>query len=200
MPRAALVLLLAAGCCARAAKTAPTTPRPTEISESVVWDFEKAVLADQDALLQLFDFASIGKLEKLLRRYDVLGRAQLTDAQMKEFSAEDATPFTAERERRMVGYFYPSLGQRTVGRGGCKKVAPQSEYVQWLGEEFEPLEPGLEHYEPLRREVNGWIARGGLVVIKCDGGQGQLGLVWTAEESERGYKLIAIYDDVPPSP
>jgi hypothetical protein len=175
-------------------------PRPTEIPDQVVWDFEKAVLTDQPAFLALFDFAAIGKLEKLLRRYDVLGRAHLTDAQMKEFSAEDATPFTAERERKMVGYFYPSLGQRTVGKGGCRRVAPVSEYVTWLGEEFEPLEPGLEHYEPLRQEVNGWIVKGGLVVLACDGGQGQLGLVWTPRQNERGYDLIAIYDDVAPKP
>ena len=187
-----IVLLLLAGC--GGAQVAPA--RPAQHEDAIVWDFEQAVKQGREPYLALFDLAAVGKFEKLLHRYDVLGRSDLPPEWKAAYEAEDATPFTVERERTNVGNFYPLLGTRTVGTGGCERVAPVSEYARLLGQAFEPLPAGLEHYDALRQDVNQMIARGGLVAMKCRGGKGRLALVWTASDSPRGYDLITMYDDV----
>jgi hypothetical protein len=184
--------------CAGAPAAGPTPP--ATLPERVAWDFERAVLRGRDAYAELFDFAAVGQVEKLLRRYDLLGRAPLTDAQREEFAAEDATPFSVARERRNLGAFFPILAARTVGRGDCRARAPISRYGRRLGEPFPPLPPepaSNAGYEPLRVAVNALIERGGVVGIVCAGGEGGLALVYTRDGSSRGYSLITMYDDVP---
>lgn len=165
----------------------------------VVADFERAVLAGRAAYAELFDFALVGKVEKLLHRYDALGRVVLDDDTRAAFLAEDAVPFGVARERRNLGAFYPILAQRTVGHGGCRAQPPRSAYARRLAEPFPPLpaEPATNAgFEPLRVEVNRLIDRGGLVSLSCDGGDGALALLYTVDGSARGYSLITMYDDV----
>lgn len=170
----------------------------TDRGAEVVATFERAVLAGPDAYAALFDFAAVGKVEKLLHRYDALGRADLPDAWRDEFLAETPEPFSVERERTNLGKFFPPLAQRTVGTGGCAVAAPASAYARLLGGPFEPLPAEHQAYEPLRGEVNALFARGGLVTLACTGGQGQLALVWTDDASPRGWSLVTMYDDVAP--
>ena len=194
---------LAALALALAACVKPTSKGPevgVTLPERVVADFERAVLAGKDAYAELFDFVAVGKFEKLLRRYDANGRIDLTDAQRKEFMAEDATPFPEARERRNLGAFFPILAARTVGTGRCHAHPPRSEYGRALGEPFEPLpaEPASNAtYEPLRVDVNALIERGGVIALTCDGGKGGLALVYTRTDDARGYALITMYDDIP---
>lgn len=172
-------------------------PAPASISERVVAEFEAAVRQSKDAYLGLFDFAAVGEMEILLHRYDLNGRLPNLDEQQKaQFAAEDGTPYTAERERRNVGNFYAFLAQRTVGSGGCTASAPRTRYGTLLGQPFEPLPAGTPAgYEILRTHANAWIASGGVIGIRCTGGKGGLALVYTANDTPRGYDLITIYDD-----
>jgi len=176
---------------------AAAKPRPATMPERVVFDFEQAVATSRDAFVDLFDFVAVGEFEILLHRYDLNGRLKNLPYDLKlQFAAEDGTPYPAERERRNVGNFYPSLAQRTVGTGDCTRVEPRTGYAKLLGVTFEPLPaeapPG---YEKLRTTVNAYIAKGGVVGIKCRGGEGGLALVWTERPNQRGYDLITIYDD-----
>jgi hypothetical protein len=50
-------------------------------------------------------------------------------------------------------------------------------------------------YELLRTHANAWLAKGGVVSLRCTGGKGGLALVYTANDTPRGYSLITIYDD-----
>ncbi len=200
----AATLALAAGCpgpgagtaAGRAAAPGADAPLP----ERVVTDFERAVLDGREAYATLFDFVAVGKFEKLLRRYDAMGRIPLDDAQRAEFLAEDAIPFSEARERRNLGAFFPILAARTVGRGGCSARAPISAYGRLLGQPFEPLpaEPASNAaYESLRVDVNALIAEGGVVALSCTGGKGGLALVYTRTTFARGYAIITMYDDIP---
>ena len=178
-------------------KPAPEPARPTAMRERVVFDFERAVKASKDSYVGLFDFAAVGEFEILLHRYDLNGRlANLPDDMKARFAQEDGTPYPAERERRNVGNFYPLLAQRTVGSGGCVATEPRTRYGKLLGAQFEPLPAGTPPgYEKLRTAVNAYLTKGGVVGIKCSGGEGGLALVWTERPNERGYDLITIYDD-----
>jgi len=194
----AYALALAAGCAPRA-----TAPSAASLPERVVADFERAVRQGRDAYATLFDFVAVGKLEKLLRRYDALGRVPLDDAQRADFLAEDATPFTPQRERRNLGAFFPILAARTVGTGGCSAGPPRSAYGRALGQPFAPLPAAPASnaaYEPLRVEINALIGAGGVVGIRCAGGAGGLALVYTRTHDPRGYAIITMYDDVPDEP
>src|SRR5688572_18158317 len=72
----------------------PDAPRATgPTAEQVVADFEKAVLAGRDAYSALFDFAAVGKFEKLLHPYDLLGRTPLSPAQQAQYEQEQAVPY-----------------------------------------------------------------------------------------------------------
>ncbi|HEY5920802.1 MAG TPA: hypothetical protein VIV11_03990 [Kofleriaceae bacterium] len=175
----------------------PTAERPTAMRERVVFDFEQAVKASREAYVELFDFAAVGEFEILLHRYDLNGRLEnLPHAVKLQFATEDGTPYPAERERRNVGNFYPILAQRTVGSGGCVATEPRTQYAKQLGVAFEPLPEGTPAgYEKLRTTVNAYLAKGGVVGIKCSGGQDGLALVWTERSNQRGYDLITIYDD-----
>jgi hypothetical protein len=188
----ALALL---GACAHKAPDAPKQPKT--LAERVVADFEAATKQSKDAYVALFDFAAVGEYEILLHRYDFNGRLKnLTDSEKAQFSAEDGTPYPAERERRNVGNFYPILAQRTVGTGGCVAAEPRTHYGKLLGQVFEPLPEGTPPgYETLRTHANAWLARGGVIGFKCAGGQGGLAVVYTAKDNPRGYDLITIYDD-----
>ena len=176
---------------------AASKPRPTAMPERVVFDFEQAVKTSKDAYVELFDFVAVGEFEILLHRYDLNGRLKNLPPDIKlQFATEDGTPYPPERERRNVGNFYPMLAQRTVGTGACALVAPRTRYGKLLGEQFEPLPDGTPTgYEKLRNTVNGYIAKGGVVGIKCSGGEGGLALVWSERPNQRGYDLITIYDD-----
>lgn len=191
--RSLIVVALAA--CGGA--TTPATPKPASLPERVVADFEAAVKASKDAYVGLFDFAAVGEYEILLHRYDLNGRLpNLPDDLKAQFAAEDGTPYPAERERRNVGNFYKPLAQRTVGTGGCTASEPRTRYGKLLGQPFEPLPEGTPAgYETLRTHANEWLAKGGVVGLRCTGGQGGLALVYTARDSARGYDLITIYDD-----
>jgi hypothetical protein len=175
----------------------PTKPRPTATPERVVYDFEQAVKTSKDAYVDLFDFVAVGELEILLHRYDLNGRLKNLPYDIKlQFATEDGTPYPPERERRNVGNFYDILAQRTVGSGDCTLVAPRTNYGKLLGVQFEPLpEHTPPGYEKLRTIVNGYLAKGGVVGIKCSGGKGGLAIVWTERPNQRGYDLITIYDD-----
>lgn len=191
----ALPLVAVAACGPARAPGGPVAlPAPTP--ERVVADFEAAVLAGRDAYLALFDFVAVGKLEKLLHPYDLLGRSPLSPEQRAQYEKETTVPYPPERERRNLGAFYPPLAQRTVGTGGCTVAEPISEYGRLLGVPFEPLPAGHDAWEPMRVEVNTLIAAGGLVAFSCAGGDGQLVLVWTRAANSRGYDVITMYDDV----
>jgi hypothetical protein len=179
------------------AQKPPAQPMPTTMAERVVADFEAAVKTSKEAYVSLFDFAAVGEFEILLHRYDLNGRLpNITDDEKAQFSAEDGTPYPAERERRNVGNFYKILGQRTVGTGGCVPGEPRTHYGKLLGQTFEePPEGTPEAYEILRTHANGWLARGGVIGLRCSGGKGGLALVFTARDNPRGYDLITIYDD-----
>ncbi|HEY5948808.1 MAG TPA: hypothetical protein VIV40_25130 [Kofleriaceae bacterium] len=165
--------------------------------ERVVADFEQAVKTSKPAYVGLFDFVAVGEFEILLHRYDLNGRLKnLPDDIKEQFTKEDGTPYPPERERRNVGNFYAFLAQRTVGSGGCTASEPRTHYGKLLGVTFDPLPDGTPPgYEKLRTTVNGYLAKGGVVGIKCSGGTGGLALVWTERPNERGYELITIYDD-----
>jgi hypothetical protein len=192
MGRASLsvVLLLACG-----RPPEPATPAIVDLPSRVVADFEGAVLTSREAYLDLFDLAAVGRYEKLLHRYDVLGRSELSEETRAAWDKETPEPFSVARERKNVGWFYGRLAQRTVGSGGCRAVDPVDEYARLLGQPFPPLSAELAAYEPLRGEVNALIERGGLVGLRCAGGHGALALVWTRTEEDRGYRLITMYDD-----
>jgi hypothetical protein len=170
-----------------------------DLQARVAADFESAVKASREAYVALFDFEAVGEYEILLHRYDLLGRfPDLDDARRAQFTGEDGTPYPPSRERRNVGNFYPILAQRTVGTGGCRAAAPVSRYGQLLGTTFEPLPATVPaKYEKLRTDANGWLARGGVVGIRCSGGEGGLAIVYTARDNARRYDLITIYDDEP---
>jgi len=172
-------------------------PKPGSTPEKVVADFEQAVKTSKDAYVGLFDFVAVGELEILLHRYDLNGRLKnLPDDMKQQFAAEDGTPYPPERERRNVGNFYTFLAQRTVGSGGCTLSEPRTHYGKLLGVQFDPLPEGTPPgYEKLRTSVNAYLAKGGVVGIKCSGGTGGLALVWTERPNQRGYDLITIYDD-----
>lgn len=179
-----------------AAPAASTGKAPASVPEKVVADFEAAVLSGRPAFEALFDFAAVGEMEILLHRYDLNGRLPNLDEQTKAgFAAEDGTPYSAERERRNVGNFYKFLAQRTVGTGGCVAGEPRTRYGKLLAK-YEPLPEGTPpKYELLREHATAWIAKGGVVGIKCQGGRGGLVFVYTAKDNPRGYDLITIYDD-----
>jgi len=188
------MLALIAGC---PAKTVEQPAQPKTLAERVVADFETAVKQSKDAYVALFDFAAVGEYEILLHRYDLNGRlTNLTETEKAQFSAEDGTPYPAERERKNVGNFYTFLAQRTVGSGGCVAAEPRTSYGKMLGQPFEPLPEGTPPgYETLRTHANAWLANGGVVGFRCTGGKGGLALVFTARDNARGYDLITIYDD-----
>jgi len=199
MLAAAGLALAAAGCPKPPPQPPPPPPEPRKLTmpEKVVADFEVAVLTSQDAFIALFDFAAVGEMEILLHRYDLNGRlSSLTDQEKAEFAAEDGTPYPAEREERNVGNFYQILGQRTVGSSGrCVAGEPRTRYGKLLGS-YPPLPEGTPpKYETLRAHANEWLARGGVVGLKCRGGRGGLVLVYTAKDNPRVYDLITIYDD-----
>lgn len=196
MGHRSLIVLALAGC-GGGATSGPTTPKPGSLPERVVADFEAAVKTGKDAYAGLFDFAAVGEYEILLHRYDLNGRLPNLPEDLKaQFSAEDGTPYPAERERRNVGNFYKPLAQRTVGTGGCTAGEPRTRYGKLLGQPFEPLPEGTPAgYETLRVHANDWLAKGGVVGLRCSGGQGGLALVYTARDNARGYDLITIYDD-----
>ncbi len=191
---AGLALLAALTACGP--KAPARAPRPAALPAQVVYDFETTTLASQAAWVELFDFATVGGFEILLRRYDLLGRlTDLTDEERADLERDDGTPYPAERERRNVSRFYQLLAQRTVGTGGCTAGPPRWKYNQRLGLAFEPLPPGHEAYEPLRVQINAELARGGVVAIRCAGGRGSLALVYSQRDTPRGYDIITIYDD-----
>ena len=180
-------------------KSPPAPPRPPvdQLPARVVWDFEHAVLESKDAYVGLFDFTAVGEYEILLHRYDALGRKPgIEQDEIDEYMAEDGTPYPPTRERRNVGNFYKVLAQRTVGSGGCTLNEPRTHYGKLLGVAFDPLPEGTPPgSQKLRDTVNGYLAKGGVVGLKCSGGEGGLALVWTERPNARGYDLITIYDD-----
>jgi hypothetical protein len=178
----------------RPAAAAPAAP--ASLPEKVVADFEAAILSGPAAFEALFDFAAVGEMEILLHRYDLNGRlVNLDEKQKAEFAAEDGTPYPADRERRNVGNFYNGLGKRTIGTGGCTAGEPRTRYGKLLAS-YPPLPEGTPpKYETLRTHANEWLAKGGVVGIKCRGGRGGLALVYTQKDTPRGYDLITIYDD-----
>ncbi|MEZ4366914.1 MAG: hypothetical protein R2939_11565 [Kofleriaceae bacterium] len=127
--------------------------------------------------------------------------AALDEALRAQYAAEDGTPYPAARERRNVGTFHRTLARRTVGTGGCRVATLEQPYSQAMARPFEPLPADVPPgYLPLREQVNGWLARGGVVGIQCDGGRGRLALMYTADAARPGgYALITIYDDEPPA-
>ncbi len=182
---------------ASCASAPPPTASHCGLADRVAADFEKAVLQSRDAYVGLFDFVAVGEYEILLHRYDLNGRfPDLDDDRREQFAGEDGTPYPEARERRNVGNFYPILAQRTVGTGGCSAAAPRSRYGRLLGVFFDPLPEGTPPgYEKLRTDANAWLEKGGVVGIRCTGGQGGLAIVYTAKDNARGYDLITIYDD-----
>lgn len=174
----------------------PAPAKPATMAERVVADFEAAIKTSHDAYVALFDFAAVGEMEILLHRYDLLGRLpNLPDDIKAQFAAEDGTPYPAERERKNVGNFYTILARRTVGTGGCVATPPRTRYAKLLAT-YDPLPPGTpDGYEKLRTQANAYIAKGGLVALRCRGGRGGIALVWTERPNARGYDLITIYDD-----
>ncbi|MDQ3334214.1 MAG: hypothetical protein M4D80_03565 [Myxococcota bacterium] len=196
-----ITLLLASGC---PKKIEPRAPQHPDLPEAVTGfpakvaaDFQQAILTGREAYEALFDFAAVGEMEILLHRYDLNGRMELTDDEIDRFSAEDGTPYTAEREKKNVGNFYDYLGTRTVGQGDCSATLPKTKYGKLLARPYEPLPEGTpEGYEILRTHANEWMANGGVVRIGgCRGGKGGLVLVYTKKGNARGYDLITIYDD-----
>jgi len=177
---------------------APTRPTPpASLPDRIAADFEVAVKENKDAYVSLFDFVAVGEYEILLRRYKLNGRrTTLADAEKDMLRKDDGTPFPEARERRNVGNFYPILAQRTVGTGGCTAQAPRTKFGKLLGQPFEAMPADTPPaYEKLRTDANDWLAKGGVVGLKCTGGTGGLAIVYTASSDARGYKLITIYDD-----
>lgn len=198
MGQRSLILVVATAACGGPSSPIANPPKAAAATpERVVADFEAAVAANKDSFVALFDFAAVGEMEILLHRYDLNGRlAHLDDRQKAQFAGEDGTPYPAARERRNVGNFYNILAQRTVGSGGCVAAAPRTRYGQLLGHKFDPLpETTPRGYETLRAHANAWLDHGGVVGIRCNGGEGGLALVYTASGNPRGYDLITIYDD-----
>jgi hypothetical protein len=192
-----LIVLIGLGACGPSTSGGSTPVSRDELHRQIVADFEKGVLGGEEAYARLFDFSAVGKFEKLLHRYDLRGRSELTPEQKEQFAKEDATPFSVERERRNLGHnFFPMLAVRTVGTGGCKETTVIDPYAQALGRPFEPLTPEDASYDSLRLGVNTLIEHGGIIGIACSGGKGQLAVVYTRTESSRGYDLITLYDDV----
>ena len=198
---ALLALALATGCGGAGAIKNPSgdpwppAPLPRSLAERVVWDFERATLAGQEAWIALFDFDEVGAFEILMHRYDLLGRLpKITDKQKAEYAAEDGTPYPAARERKNVGRYFRWLIAPRVGTGGCVAAAPRWNYNKLLAT-YEPLPPGNEAYEPLRQRVNAQLVGGGVVGIRCSGGKGGLALVYSPRDDARGYALVTIYDD-----
>ncbi len=192
-----ICLLLTVAACGP--KAIPQGPRPADLREQIVWDFEHAVKSGQDDMLALFDFTAVGEVEILMHRYDALGRYKaITDDQRAEYLAEDATPYPPERERRNIGNYYGFLIRPAIGRGGCKADVPTWGYNRLL-DQYPELPEGHEQYEPLRAKVNTYFENGsgGVVGIRCAGGNRGLALVYTKRDNERGYDLITIYDDGP---
>jgi hypothetical protein len=189
-------LILALSLAACGPKPAPAPAKPVSMQQRIASEFEQAVKTSKDAYVSLFDFVAVGQYEILIHRYDLNGRfPDLPDDVRERFEKEDGTPYPPERERRNVGNFYTILAQRTVGTGNCVGSAPATPYGQQLGEQFEPLPEGTPPgYEILRTAANGYLAKGGVVGIKCSG-QGGLAIVWTEAANPRGYNLITIYDD-----
>jgi hypothetical protein len=190
-----LAALIACGSPAPATPVAPTAP--ASLPDRIAADFEQAVKANKDAYVSLFDFVAVGEYEILLRRYKLNGRrTTLTDAEKEMLRKDDGTPFPEARERRNVGNFYPILAQRTVGTGGCTAVTPRTKFGKLLGQPFEPMPADTPPaYEKLRTDANDWLAKGGVVGLRCTGGTGGIAIVYTASTDPRGYKLITIYDD-----
>jgi len=88
--RASLTLVALAACTPAAA---PARPTPADLPARVAADFERAVLDNKDAYVNLFDFTAVGEYEILLHRYDLNGRLKnLYDDQKAQFSKEDGTP------------------------------------------------------------------------------------------------------------
>jgi hypothetical protein len=175
-------------------------PRPTTIPEAVVYDFERGVLDSQDAMLSLFDFAAVGEFEILLHRYDLLGRDPTLPEKIRaEYAAEDGTPYPPERERKNIGRFYDWLIAPAINEGDCVAMEPTRPYNRLLGVPFEEMPPGNESHEALRQKVNSYLedGKGGVIAIRCPGGERGLALVWTRRDNERGYDIITIYDDGP---
>jgi hypothetical protein len=72
----------------------------------------------------------------------------------------------------------------------------REKFGKLLGQPFEPMPAETPPaYEKLRTDANNWLAKGGVVGLKCSGGRGGLAIVYTASTDPRGYKLITIYDD-----
>jgi hypothetical protein len=178
-------------------KAEPAQVKPVTMQQRIATDFEQAVKTSKDAYVSLFDFVAVGQYEILIHRYDLDGRfPNLPDDVRERFEKEDGTPYPPERERRNVGNFYTILAQRTVGTGNCVGGEPTTDYGKQLGQEFEPLPEGTPPgYEILRGAANGYLAKGGVVGIRCSGGKGGLALVYTERPNARGYELITIYDD-----
>lgn len=204
MGKRGLILLAVLAACPRKYEQTTPGPNPAELPPRVTGfparvaaDFEQAILSGPQDYEALFDFAAVGEMEILLHRYDLNGRMELTDDEIDRFSAEDGTPYTAERERKNVGNFYEYLGTRTIGRGGCVATEPRTKYGKLLAQPYEPLPEGTpEGYEILRTHANEWMANGGVVRVGgCKGGKGGLALVYTKKPNARGYDLITIYDD-----
>jgi hypothetical protein len=192
-----LFVVVLAGC---GPKAIAQGPRPADdLPAQVVWDFERAVKAGQDETLALFDFAAVGEVEILMHRYDALGRLpEISDDRRAEYLAEDGTPYPAERERTNIGKYYGFLIRPAIGRGGCQPARPTWKYNRLL-DHYPPLPAGNESHEALREVVNAYFAdgNGGVVGIRCAGGNRGLALVYTRRDNERGYDLITIYDDGP---
>lgn len=178
-------------------KPPPEPAKPVSLKQRIASEFEQAVKTSKDAYVSLFDFVAVGQYEILIHRYDLNGRfPDLPDDVRERFENEDGTPYPPERERRNVGNFYTILAQRTVGTGGCTGGEPETQYGKQLGQAFEPLPDGTPPgYEILRTAANGYLAKGGVVGIKCSGGKGGLAIVFTEAANARGYNLITIYDD-----
>ncbi len=196
MKRMIVVVLL--GACGP--KAIAQGPRPAdELPAQVVWDFERAVKTSQDEMLSLFDFAAVGEVEILMHRYDALGRLPgISAAKRDEYLAEDGTPYPPERERKNIGNYYGFLIRPAIGRGGCAPVEPTWQYNRLL-DQYPPLPEGNESHDALRDKVNAYFAdgRGGVIGVRCAGGNRGLALVYTRRDNERGYDLITIYDDGP---
>ena len=195
---AVALALLAGGASAVKAPASAWPPPPTSASlaDKVVWDFEHATLAGQEAFASLFDFAEVGAFEILLHRYDALGRQpSLSQREIDKLLAEQPEPYPEARERRNVSRYYPRWVQRTVGTGGCAAGPTKRPYVAQLGPPFPPLPAEHAHYEPLRARVNAQLEGGGAVTVRCTGGKGGLALVYSPRPTARGYALITIYDD-----
>lgn len=192
-PRIGVALVALAGCGARAA-----APRdPAAMAANVVADFERATLTSRETYLALFDFDKVGVYEILLRRIVLVRFGDALDPDERvRYQADDGTPYPAARERKNVGtIFFDRLARRTVGSGHCA-VVPTSPWNQALLAPVPPLPADSAAWEPLRAQVNPWLARGGVVDLRCTGGRGTLTLAWTAADAPRGYALITMYDDV----